>query len=130
MILLVIASCPKDEYQDYNHQNHNRDQRSIIHLDLKVGFFIGFLLKFPMSRNVRPATMFLCEQDNYSCLIQEVKKYGGCPVCLMRRKMQAIYISEWADDVQTMDISENEFTCSQNVLPLCVQMERLTVENY
>jgi hypothetical protein len=48
----------------------------------------------------------------------------------MRRKMQAIYISEWADDVQTMDISENEFTCSQNVLPLCVQMERLTVENY
>jgi hypothetical protein len=81
--------------------------------------------------------MFLCEQDNYTCLIQEVKKYGGCPVCLMRRKMQAMYIAEWESDVQPMDASESEedevlheLGWSQNVPSLCVQMEQLTIENY
>lgn len=61
-----------------------------------------------MSHNGRPNTLFLCEQDNYACSIQEVHKYGGCPICLMRRKMQLMYISEGDVYSQAMDVSESE----------------------
>uniref|UniRef100_A0A6C0CG80 Uncharacterized protein n=1 Tax=viral metagenome TaxID=1070528 RepID=A0A6C0CG80_9ZZZZ len=79
-----------------------------------------------MSRSVRPVTMFLCEQDNYSCLIQEVRKYGDCPVCLLRRKMMSMSVSS----DEAMDTSESEteeIQGEENVVSLCDQMEELEI---